>query len=290
MSALAIPPLVAAYCADHAFGAIVADEALSGGIICATRRLTTASGASLVVKQDRGCAHDFFRLEARGLRAIAMGDGWRVPEVLASDHECLVLEDLGPGDVRADDFSERLGRAWARLHGRIGGRFGWDADNYYGRYRMDNRWRDDGCAFYAETRFLPWLRRPRCAALFDERDRRDCERLCARFAEIMPRQSPALLHGDLWFGNLLADRDGAPAVVDPSPHYGWPEEDLHNAQMFGGFDQRFWDAYRECHPLDPGWRERLEIFYLPHLMGMIEHDCDVTDSLAWARAILRRYA
>ncbi len=101
---------------------------------------------------------------------------------------------------------------------------------------------------------------------------------------------PVLLHGDLWYGNLLVDAEGGPAVIDPSVHYGWAEADLHNAQMFGGFDRRFWDAYRECHHLEPGWQQRLELFYLPHLLGMIEHRCDLSEIVPWTRTLLQRFA
>ncbi len=284
-----LPAAVLEVCGDLGLGQPVDCEALDGGIICRTRRVRTDAGSTLVVKEAAGVAADFFPLEATMLDAIRQ-PGWTVPAVLAATAECLVLEDLGQDNPRADDYWERLGRAWAGLHERTSERFGWSRDLYYGTLLSDNAWRADGYAFYADTRFLPWLSRPRCAAVLDAEDRRRLERVATRLPALIPLQGPSLMHGDLWCGNLLVDAAGGPAVIDPSPHYGWPEADLHNAQMFGGFDDRFFDAYRECHPLEPGWRERLELLYLPHLLGMIEHDCDVAGSLAWTRRLLARFA
>ncbi len=284
-----LPVAVPAVCRDLGYGDPVGCENLEGGIICWTRRVWTTAGASLVVKQARGAPADFFRLEATALEAIRH-DGWTVPAILAATPDCLVLEDLGDRRTRADDYWERLGRAWARLHGRIGSRYGWHRDLYYGVFKCDNAWTGDGYAFYARTRFLPWLERPRCSAMLDAGDRRRLERIAGRLSALIPPQGPSLLHGDLWCGNLLIDHAGGPAVIDPSPYFGWPEADLHNAQMFGGFDRRFFDAYRECHWLEPGWSERLELLYLPHLLGMIEHDCDLAETVPWTRRVLERFA
>jgi fructosamine-3-kinase len=294
VSAAAVPPLpvtVAAWCERERGGQPVAIGPLAGGIISTTRRLRFAAGISVVVKQQPGAPADFFDCEAEGLAALRLpGDAWRVPEVLHAAHDGLVLEDLGDGAERGDGYWEVLGRSWARLHGRRVTRCGWRRDNYYGTIRQDNRWNGDAFDFYARTRFLPWLQRPGCAATLSAVDRRQLERIALRLRELVPPQGPALLHGDLWCGNLLVADDGRPAVVDPSVHYGWPEADLHNAAMFGGFDERFFAAYLECHPLEPGWRQRLELFYLPHLLGMVEHRCDLDETVPWLRRLLARFA
>lgn len=287
MAASELSPAVAAALSALGLGAPLAREALAGGIICATARVRCAHG-SVVVKELARPLPGFFRGEAEGLDAVR-GAGWTVPAVRHAG-EVLVLEDLGAAHAPADDYWERLARAWARLHGRRVSRFGWARDTWYGTILQDNRWRADGWDFFAGTRLLPWLQRPRCAALLDRDDRRRLERIAARLRDLVPAQGPALMHGDLWSGNLLVAADGGPAVVDPSVHYGWPEWDLHNAWIFDRWPERFWDAYRECHHLEPGWRERLDLLSLPHLLGMIEHDCDLAENVPWAKRVLARFA
>ena len=276
-------------CAELGLGDIVGSDDLAGGIICRTRRLRTTSGISVVAKQLAEPMPGFFRGEADSLAAID-GVGWRVPRVLAARHDVLVLEYLGDAHQPAANYWEQLARAWARLHGRLGSRFGWERDLHYGLVLQDNHWREDGWDFYAETRFRCWLKGPRCGEWLDARDRSNLERVAARLRELVPAQGPALLHGDLWSGNLLVDAHGGPAVVDPSVHYGWPEADLHNAWIFGLWPARFWDAYRECHHLEPGWQERLDLLALPHLLGMVEHGCDLAEVVPWTKRELARFA
>jgi hypothetical protein len=57
-------------------------------------------------------------------------------------------------------------------------------------------------------------RRALDAGLLESRDLRKIERLCARLPEHVPVQRAALVHGDLWTGNLHACADGEEADAD----------------------------------------------------------------------------
>ena len=39
------------------------------------------------------------------------------------------------------------------------------------------------------------------------------------------------------------------------------------ADLFGGFDTAFFDAYQGMWPLDPGWRERRRFYQLYHMLN-----------------------
>jgi protein-ribulosamine 3-kinase len=60
---------------------------------------------------------------------------------------------------------------------------------------------------------------------------------------------PALLHGDLWSGNVGIDAtSGQPIIFDPSSYYGHNEADLGIARIFGGFPESFYKTYFENYP------------------------------------------
>jgi protein-ribulosamine 3-kinase len=71
----------------------------------------------------------------------------------------------------------------------------------------------------------------------------------------------------LWGGNAMTDEDGSPAIIDPAVHYGWAEADLAMTALFGGFNNRFYEAYIEYRPLPSGWRERFSLYNLYHLLN-----------------------
>jgi fructosamine-3-kinase len=102
---------------------------------------------------------------------------------------------------------------------------------------------------------------------FQSSELRRVERLCSRLAELIPPQPASLLHGDLWCGNVISDRTGSPAIIDPAVHFGWAEAELGMTALFGGFSEAFYRAYEQVRPLAQGWRERLEIYNLYHLLN-----------------------
>ena len=64
---------------------------------------------------------------------------------------------------------------------------------------------------------------------------------------------------------------GAAALIDPATYYGHREADLAMTELFGGFSHRFYDAYREAWPLEPGYEVRREIYNLYHLINHLNH-------------------
>lgn len=82
-----------------------------------------------------------------------------------------------------------------------------------------------------------------------------------------PVEGPALIHGDLWSGNLHSSPSGQPALIDPAVYYGHREAELGMMLLFGGFSARTFAAYHETWPLEPGWRERMPIYQLYHVLN-----------------------
>jgi len=60
---------------------------------------------------------------------------------------------------------------------------------------------------------------------------------------------------------------GTPALIDPAVYYGHREADLAMTELFGGFQDRFYDAYRAARPLEPGYETRRDVYNLYHLIN-----------------------
>ena len=87
-----------------------------------------------------------------------------------------------------------------------------------------------------------------------------------KLARHFPIEPPALLHGDLWSGNFLISSNGQAAIYDPAVYYGHREMDIGMTKLFGGFDQRFYDAYNATYPLEKDWEKRLQVTQLYPLL------------------------
>ncbi|MCC9266235.1 fructosamine kinase family protein, partial [Bacillus velezensis] len=74
------------------------------------------------------------------------------------------------------------------------------------------------------------------------------QHLYTRLADIFPNEKPALLHGDLWHGNVLIGKDGYASLIDPAVYYGNREAEIAFTYLFGGFEPAFYDAYTQTTP------------------------------------------
>ena len=79
------------------------------------------------------------------------------------------------------------------------------------------------------------------------------------FPDMLPAKPPAaLLHGDLWSGNVLFHGGQLAALIDPACYHGDREVDFAMLQVFGNPP----DAFFAASELDPGWRERVPAYQL----------------------------
>ncbi|KAB1266626.1 Fructosamine-3-kinase [Camelus dromedarius] len=81
---------------------------------------------------------------------------------------------------------------------------------------------------------------------------------------------PALLHGDLWSGNVAED-DSGPIIYDPASFYGHSEFELAIASMFGGFPRSFFTAYHRKIPRALGFDRRLLLYKLFNYLNHWNH-------------------
>ena len=209
--------------------------------------------------------------EVAGLAALRETGTIRVPAVgrygLADGQAFLELEYL---DMRSLDRAAgtTLGRQLAALHRHGGERFGWPADNFIGLGVQPNGWMDSWPRFFAERRLRPQLALARSNGA-DRLTLQDGEELCEKVAAffVNGHPAPSLLHGDLWGGNAGMLPDGTPVVFDPACYYGDREADIAMAELFGGFPESFYAAYREAWPLDSGYEARKTLYNLYHILN-----------------------
>jgi fructosamine-3-kinase len=270
---------------------VLASEPVAGGCIHEAVRLRTTRG-DWFAKWNAASAPDLFLAEAQGLRALRdAASGLAIPEVLAAGAAAdgnpgfIVMEYLAPG--RGGDDAA-LGRGLARIHAQPREAFGFGLTTYCGPTPQDNRPSATWPEFYAERRVGPLVRRLAEEGRIRDDERRALDRLTARLPELLAHSPrPALIHGDLWSGNVLATVRG-PGLVDPACAACDRELEFGITTLFGGFSERFFAAYHEALPLAAEWRERNALYQLYHLLN--HHLIFGGHYGASALAIVRRYA
>ncbi len=246
---------------------------MRGGSINTARRVRTDQGTFFLKHNNSADYPRMFHLEQKGLDLLRSVGVFRIPEVIGvtetGGEDVLVLEMIDAGTPHFD-FWVDFGRQLAAMHRNSNPQFGLDYDNYMGSLPQNNTFRDSWAAFMGEHRLLPILKKAVDSGKAEPELIAPMERLVARLPEIFPEEKPALLHGDLWSGNFMADLSGEPVLFDPAVYYGHREMDLAMSRLFGGFEPAFYHAYQEEWPLEKGWEERVALCNLYPLLVHVQ--------------------
>ncbi|MBS0421822.1 MAG: fructosamine kinase family protein [Proteobacteria bacterium] len=179
----------------------------------------------------------------------------------------LALEwiEAGPSSHVADAI---LGEQLARQHRATQTAFGWTRDNTIGSTPQLNAECADWLTFYRDLRLryqLDLAARNGYGGRLQQRGTLLLDCVPELFRGYSPL--PALLHGDLWGGNRLADRDGQPVLFDPAVYYGDREADIAMTRLFGGYGREFYAAYAAAWELDSGASTRTHLYNLYHVLN-----------------------
>lgn len=280
-----LPPTLLAWLEQQTGARIISQQTLAGGCINTVYRLQLAGAKPVVFKYNAHAPADFFAAEEAGLRMLAAA-GSRVPAVLARADNGLLLSDLGDGKP-GSAFWPALAAMLAQQHRHQATQFGASQDNFIGLTPQPNHQTPDGHAFFASARLQFQGDLAQRQGLLSAADRQRLDRICARLTEWIPSQPAALLHGDLWRGNIHCTANAEPALIDPACHYGWPEAELAMTLLFGELPAAFYDAYRLDGAVQPDWRERAPLYNLYHLLNHL--NLFGSSYRASVQQVLRRY-
>ncbi|XP_036766665.1 ketosamine-3-kinase [Manis pentadactyla] len=270
-----------------------------GGCISQGQSYDTDRGRVFVKVNPKAEARRMFEGEMAGLAAILRTGTVRVPAPIKvldapGGGSMLVMEHV---DMRAlSSHATQLGAQLADLHlenqklgemlrkeagtvGRGSGQaerpfvdqFGFDVVTCCGYLPQVNDWQTDWVTFYVRQRIQPQM---------DLVEKGSGDREALELWSALQLQLPglfrdldivpALLHGDLWGGNVAEDSSG-PVIFDPASFYGHSEYELAIAGMFGGFSSPFYSAYHRHIPKACGFEKRLRLYQLFHYLNHWNH-------------------
>ncbi|KAG7460256.1 hypothetical protein MATL_G00219390 [Megalops atlanticus] len=270
-----------------------------GGCISEGQSYDTDSGRVFVKINHKSQARLMFDGEAASLEAILKTGTVKVPRPvkvidLQTGGAVFVMEHV---DMRSlNKYAAQLGDQLADLHlhnqrqkerqdkeqqtvGKGAGqsdtpaieKFGFHTVTCCGYLPQVNDWQSDWVTFFSQQRLQHQV-----GLVEQSYGDREVGQLWAQLQLKIPQLFeevqvfPALLHGDLWGGNVAECSDG-PVIFDPASFYGHAEFELGIAGMFGGFGSSFYSSYHKKMPKAPGFEKRKQLYQLFHYLNHWNH-------------------
>ncbi len=240
---------------------------LSGGCVAEVYKVRLADKTTVVAKVDH--SHPI-RLVQEGamLNYLSRHSKLPVPKVLYCSEDVLLTEFI-PGESHFSDSAQRhAAELLADLHSISASSFGFENDTLIGGLHQPNSQTKSWLQFFRDQRLLYMAGE---AARVGRLPQKMLERL-ERFSEklstwLQEPEHPALLHGDVWTTNVLADGGYITGFIDPAIYYGHPEIELAFTTLFGTFGVAFFQRYNEIRPIQAGFmEERKDIYNLYPLL------------------------
>lgn len=239
---------------------------LAGGNVGEVYRVDLADGRGLVAKV--GQAGGGLAIEGYMLRRLAELSELPVPAVLYADDTLLLMDYIEAGGRLDDGAQGHAAELLAALHEVRGEAFGFERDTLIGGLPQPNPQTARWLEFFRDRRLLYMGREALRAKRLPGPLMARIETLAGRLETwIVEPDQPALLHGDLWGGNILAYRGRVVGFVDPAIYFGDPEIELAFGTLFGTFGPPFFTRYGELRPIREGFfEERRDLYNLYPLL------------------------
>ena len=268
----------------------IAAHPLPVGFGLAGFRVDLIDGDRVAVKAHRNQAsRSHLETEAFMLRELAAHTELPVPAVRFASADLLIMSWIdNDGGAIGPAHERHAAELLAALHTtRLFSEFGYFRDTVIGPLHQPNTKMANWVAFFRDQRLLHMARQAHDARALPNDLFARLEGLAGDLERyLIEPDHPALIHGDLWTGNILLKDGRIAGLVDPALYCAHPEIELAFTTLFGTFGTAFFDAYASLAPLEADFQNvrrpiynlypalvHLSLFgpqYLPMIDGLLK--------------------
>jgi len=245
-------------------------QSVTGGSINNAHKVTINTSLHFFLKSNSVSTFPgLFSSERNSLEFLDKQKVIAIPAIIdyteTGKQQFLLLEWIETGN-KTSRFWKTFGEKLAQLHKISNEKFGFAEDNYIGALHQYNTYTNNWTDFFIHQRLQPQVKMAIEKNLLPAKTVFSFDKLYKVLDTFFDISRPSLLHGDLWSGNFLCDKNEAPVLIDPAAYFGHRSMDLAMTTLFGGFDKLFYESYHYHFPLPASYKQQWEICNLYPLL------------------------
>ena len=212
---------------------------------------------------------EFEKYCLQNLRKYINQENLVIPEVIAYKNikniEILLIEWI---DMHNFD-QKKLGKGLGEMHLKSAESnpkmFGYPIEGFIGTTDQKKGWENNWIDCFLNLRIIPQLLILKSTFI----DKKTINIVQEKIKSELLNHKPinALVHGDLWSGNVGIEKSGKGIIYDPASWWADNEVDIAMTKLFGGFGEEFYDEYHKIFPIKKGFEKRIIIYNFYHILN-----------------------
>ena len=192
-----------------------------------------------------------------------------IPEVIAfkkiKNIEILLIEWIDMQNIDQKMLGKGLGEMHLNSAEFNPKSFGYPVEGFIGTTEQKQGWENNWIDCFLNLRIIPQISILKSNVLDSENIKKVIEKIKLELVNHKPIN--ALVHGDLWSGNIGIDKSGKGVIFDPASWWADNEVDIAMTKLFGGFRKEFYEEYHRIFPIKNGFEKRIIIYNFYHILN-----------------------
>jgi len=192
-----------------------------------------------------------------------------IPEVILfkkiKDIEILLIEWIDMQNIDQKMLGKGLGEMHLNSAEFNPKSFGYPVEGFIGTTEQKQGWENNWIDCFLNLRIIPQISILKSNVLDSETIKKVIEKIKLELVNHKPIN--ALVHGDLWSGNIGTDKSGKGVIFDPASWWADNEVDIAMTKLFGGFRKEFYEEYHKVFPRKEGFENRIIIYNFYHILN-----------------------
>ena len=192
-----------------------------------------------------------------------------IPEVIAyksiNDVEILLIEWINMQSFDQTKLGKGLGELHLNSTESNPKMYGYPIEGFIGITDQKKGWEKSWIDCFLNLRIMPQLSILKSKLLDEATINIVKEKIKLELLNHKPTN--ALVHGDLWSGNVGIDESGKGVIFDPASWWADNEVDIAMTRLFGGFRKEFYDEYHKIIPIKERFENRITIYNFYHILN-----------------------
>ena len=233
------------------------------GMLCI--KIETKNKGSFVIKKNikKNSNYDALKYESKSLIYMKNLFPNIFSKVFKNNNDILIMEYISHDNFKGKNFEKDLAEKISSIHNINNEKYGFDFDTPIGALRQPSNYSDNWINFFGENRLGMIFNHINKSNPMPNKLNLKIEKILKNLKDLIPyKPAPALIHGDLWEGNILFDQGKIKGLIDPGIYFAHNEMEISYLTWFRYVTNNFLNYYSEINKIDKYYYKYEPIYQL----------------------------